>query len=106
MALVSTIGDVRKFLTAASRVKPHYEPHRNIVTPYRAPFTTFTGGQLIGENSMGKDTVLKDVKAGITSERTNALKNRNQDFGVFPYQFVSGAAKAGIVDGTPFTHVF
>lgn len=106
MALVSTIGDVRKFLTAASRVKPHYEPHRNIVTPYRAPFTYFTGGKLIGQNAMGKDTVLKDVKGAIVSEKTTALKNRNQDFGVFPYQFTSNAAKAGIVAGTPFTHVF
>jgi hypothetical protein len=106
MALVSTIGDVRKFLTAASRVKPHYEPHRNIVTPYRAPFTTFVGGKLIGQNKMGADTTLKEVKGLIPSERTNQLKNRNQDFGVFPYQFTSNAAKAGIVAGTPFTHVF
>jgi hypothetical protein len=106
MALVSTIGDVRKFLTAASRVKPHYEPHRNIVSPYKAPFTTFVGGKLIGQNAMGKDTVLKEVKGMITSERTDSLKNRNQDFGVFPYQFTSAAAKAGIVDGTPFTHLF
>lgn len=106
MPLQNTIGDVRKYLTAASRVKPHYEPHRNIVTPYRAPFTTFVGGKAIGKNQMGKDTVLMEVKPGISSEGVHQLKVRNQDFGVLPYQFTSTAQKTGIVAGTTFTHTF
>lgn len=105
MALVSTIGTVRKFLTAALRVKLEYEPHRHIVSPYRAPFTLFSGGKLIGENEMGKDTVLKEVKPLISSRQVNELKIRNQDFGVLPYQFTAGAGSA-VIPGTPFTLVF
>jgi hypothetical protein len=106
MALLTSIGATRKFATAAARVKLEYEPHRHIVTPYKAPFTTFLGGKIIGKNAMGKDTVLAESKPLITSRKVNSLKVRNQDFGVLPYQFQSNAAKSGIVAGTTFTHLF
>src|SRR4051812_21629227 len=106
MALLTSIGATRKFATAASRVKLDYESHRHIVMPYKAAFTLLLGGKIMGKNAMKQDTVLVSSQALIKSTKTNSLKIRNQDFGTFPYQFLSNAAKSGIVAGTPFTHAF
>lgn len=106
MALISSIGSTRKYMTAAARVKLDYEPHRHIVSPYKGALVTLLGGQIMGKNAMGKDTVLETSKALIKTLPTDAMKVRNQDFGVLPYQFTSNAAKSGIVAGTPFTHAF
>lgn len=105
MALASTISTVRKYLTAASRVKLEYEPHRHMIEPYKAPMTLFNGGEIIGENAMGKDVVLKKVKPLIKSRQVDELKVRNQDFGVFPHQFTCAAGSA-VTAGTPFTLAF